>query len=252
MISNNMISKLKVILQLPLFAMKGKTNVGICPVCEHITLFVEKTEWLRDHYFCIFCWSVPRQRALIKVLQAEFPNWRKLQIYESSPCGASSRKLKNECKKYLPSQYYPDLQPGTYKHGFRCENLEKLTFTDGSFDLVVTQDVFEHVLHPAQAFREIARTLKPGGAHVFTVPLYRGQETVIRAGGETNEIIYFKEPMYHGNPVDKKGSLVVTDWGDDIFDFIYANSGMTTEIMTFHDKSLGLEAEFLDVLVSRK
>jgi SAM-dependent methyltransferase len=175
-----------------------------------------------------------------------------MHIYESSPCGASSRKLRKECKNYLPSQYYPDVQPGTFNRGIRCENLEKLTFADCTFDLVITQDVFEHVLHPAPAFREIARTLKPGGAHIFTVPVYQGQKTAIRAEQTANEIKHLLEPIYHGNPVDKNGSLVVTDWGDDILDFILANSGMTTEGFTFHDKSLGLEAEFLDVFVSRK
>ena len=126
-----------------------------------------------------------------------------------------------------------------------------MTFGDGSFDLVITQDVFEHVLNPALAFREIARILKPGGAHIFTVPLYRGQQTVIRAADKGNEIQFLQEPMYHGNPVDKKGSLVVTDWGDDMGDFIRASSGLETEIFTFHEPALGLEAEFLDVFVSR-
>jgi hypothetical protein len=35
------------------------------------------------------------------------------------------------------------------------EDLEALTFPDESFDLVITQDVFEHVLRPAKAFAEI-------------------------------------------------------------------------------------------------
>jgi methyltransferase family protein len=243
---------IKTLAKLPLSILNGKTNIGFCPICEHKTLFIRQTEWLRDHYYCIFCWSVPRQRALIKVLQQEFPDWRRMKIYESSPCGASSRKLRKECEHYLPSQFYPEVQPGACKRGFRCENLEKMTFGDGSFDLVITQDVFEHVLNPAPAFREIARVLKPGGAHIFTVPLYKGQKTVIRAAAEGNEIQYFEDPMYHGNPVDKKGSLVVTDWGDDMGDFIRAKSGLTTEIFTFHEQTLGLEAAFLDVFVSRK
>ncbi len=37
----------------------------------------------------------------------------------------------------------------------------------------LTQDVFEHLFDPAAAFREIARTLQPGGAHVFTTLLVR-------------------------------------------------------------------------------
>lgn len=247
-----MILIFKTLAKLPLSILNGKTNMGICPICEHKTLFIKQTEWLRDHYFCISCWSVPRQRALIKVLHTEYPNWRKLQIYESSPSGASSRKLKKECSNYLPSQYYLDVKPGAYKRGFRCENLEKLTFDDNTFDLVITQDVLEHVLRPSLAFREIARTLKPGGAHIFTVPVYHGQRTVIRAAETATEMKYFQEPLYHGNPVDKRGSLVVTDWGDDMVDIIQTNSGMKTEIFTFHDASFGLEAAFLDVFISRK
>src|SRR5688572_8642909 len=188
---------IKTLAKLPLLMLNGKTNIGICPICEHKTLFIKQAEWLRDNYFCIFCWSIPRQRAFMKVLQKEFPDWRQMHIYESSPCGASSRKLQREGKNYFPSQYYSDVRPGACKKGVRCENLEKMTFADGSFDLVITQDVFEHVLNPAPAFREIARVLKPGGAHVFTVPLYKGRKTVIRALGEGNRIQYLHEPMYH-------------------------------------------------------
>ena len=43
------------------------------------------------------------------------------------------------------------------------QNLEKLTYEDESFDVVITQDVFEHINEPFQAFKEIARVLKPGG-----------------------------------------------------------------------------------------
>jgi len=42
--------------------------------------------------------------------------------------------------------------------------------------LHLTQDVFEHMFDPAAAFREIVRTLQPGGAHVFTTPLVRKSE----------------------------------------------------------------------------
>jgi SAM-dependent methyltransferase len=127
-----------------------------------------------------------------------------------------------------------------------------MTFDDARFDLVITQDVFEHVMDPAKAFAEIARILKPGGAHIFTVPLYRGQKTVVRATATPKGTEYLREPVYHANPVDEKGSLVVTDWGDDLLSFIEANSGMKTEIHDPRGPRLGLEAEFLEVFVSRK
>ena len=43
--------------------------------------------------------------------------------------------------------------------------MEKQTFADASFDLVITSDVFEHVLDPSRGFSEIARTLRPSGVH---------------------------------------------------------------------------------------
>jgi 2-polyprenyl-3-methyl-5-hydroxy-6-metoxy-1,4-benzoquinol methylase len=47
-----------------------------------------------------------------------------------------------------------------HPHGFRCEDIESLSFGNESFDLVITQDVMEHVLNPALAFAEIGRILK--------------------------------------------------------------------------------------------
>ena len=60
---------------------------------------------------------------------------------------------------------------GSAVNSIRCENLEALTFEDASIDLHITQDVMEHVFNPSKSFFEIARTLAPGGMHIFTVPL---------------------------------------------------------------------------------
>jgi SAM-dependent methyltransferase len=232
---------------------RNKISRGYCTICERKVFFAKTGPWLRDEYICIGCRSIPRNRALLKVLGQHFPTWRELRIHESSPAGASSDKIKRECRNLVTSQFFVDLPRGESRNGQRSENLESLTFSDNSFDLVITQDVFEHVLRPKLAFAEIARTLKPGGAHVFTVPYYRGKETVIRARAtDGDKIEYLAEPDYHGNPIDPKGSLVVTEWGDEICDFIFYASGMTTSIFNFFDTRLGLEGEFLDVFVSRK
>lgn len=236
-----------------LFKYAGKPkNIGVCPVCEGCTVFIRTAEWLRDHYICIRCNSIPRQRAIIKVINSLFPTYRSMTIHESSPSGPASAKLKQECPNYVPSHFYPDLEPGEFRNGFRCENLERMTIADESFNLVITQDVMEHVLKPNKAFAEIARILKPGGAHVFTVPLYKGKGTVVRAIEKNGRIHYLKEKDFHGNPIDKEGSLVVTEWGDELIDFIEKASGLKTEIFTFNDRGLGLVAEFLDVFVSAK
>lgn len=51
----------------------------------------------------------------------------------------------------------------------QIERPYRVPFDDASFSLVFSDQVFEHVRHPEDAFREIHRVLKPGGIglHVF-------------------------------------------------------------------------------------
>lgn len=227
-------------------------HLGTCPICEKGTIFIKFGDWLRDDLRCFRCLSIPRQRAIIHVLDTHFPQWRGYRIHESSPGGASSEKLAKDCRGYLPTHYYTDALPGTITKGFRCEDLENQTFPDNTFDLVITQDVLEHLFDPAKALEEIARTIKPGGAHVFTVPWYSWKATERRAKKTNGEICHFLEPEYHGNPIDLDGSLVVTEWGRELYNFIFENSGMTTTAIDEMNPRLGIEGEFREVFISRK
>jgi hypothetical protein len=51
---------------------------------------------------------------------------------------------------------------------------------------------------------------------------------------------------------DPAGSLVVTERGEVLCDFVFRSSGMTTTIFNFYNPRFGLKGEFLDVLLSRK
>lgn len=191
----------------------------------------------------------------MRTLEMFFPDWPEKIVHESSPIdrGASVR-LARECTYYIPSQLFGDVSPGEERNGIRCENLEHLTFADASIDLHVTQDVMEHIFHPEAVFREIARTLKPGGAHVFTVPIvnkHRPSQTraVIGADGQVTHLL---PPVYHGNPVSSDGALVTVDWGFDICRHIFEASGLYTHIVHIDDLSRGIRAEYIEVLVTVK
>ena len=136
---------------------------------------------------------------------------------------------------------------------FRCENLEALSFADESIDLHITQDVLEHVFHPSKVFKEIARTLKPGGMHICTVPLVnKCMPSKLRARINNNEIVYLEPEKYHGNPVGDGKSLVTIDWGFDICRHIFESSGLFTHIVYIDDLSKGIRAEYIEVLVTIK
>jgi SAM-dependent methyltransferase len=191
-------------------------------------------------------------RALLCVLDEQVPDWRTKQIFEAAGDGPASDMIRRNAAGYISSHFYPGREPGTTQNGHRVEDLQRLTFPDESFDLVVTQDVFEHVLRPDAAFAEIARVLRPGGAHVFTVPIWPSPATVVRARARADGGVEHLLPAeYHGDPVSQR-SLVVTDWSPDIADYIQRHSGLPSQVLLRRDRSLGLDGEHLDVVISWK
>ena len=184
-----------------------------------------------------------------------FPRWRELVIHESSPIprGASER-LRLEAGSYMPTQFFPEVVLGESFRGYRCENLEKLTIANDTIDLHVTQDVFEHLFAPAAAFREIARTLRPGGAHVFTTPLVQktNPSQFCAQIAPDGTITYNTPAEYHRNAISEQGSLVTVKWGYDIANYIFEASGLFTQIVFIDNIELGIRAEFIEVLITYK
>jgi SAM-dependent methyltransferase len=230
-------------------------NEGFCYCCNSKVTFSSQSPWLRDHYKCSHCGSIPRERALMYVIEKFYPNWESSIIHESSPASrGASLKLKNKCNNYVATHFFADMPSGQTVQEYVNQNLEDQTFEDESFDLVITQDVMEHVFNPDKAFSEIARTLKRGGAHIFTVPLVNKSKpsakwATINDDGTVN---FLKAPEYHGNPIDKKGSPVSMHWGYDICEFIFRSSGLYTTIIFIDNLDLGIRAEYIEVLLSRK
>lgn len=231
-------------------------NQGYCYSCNRLVNFVATGAWWRDDYLCDHCHSIPRERAVMYCIEKFFPEWREKVIHETSPGSrATSLRLEAESQNYIATQYFPDAVFGEIHQGYRNEDLKSLTFDDASIDLHVSQDVFEHVFDPAQAFREIARTLKPGGMHIFTTPLVNKNKPTqwcaqLRPDGSIEHLI--DPPEYHGNPVSSEGSLVTVHWGYDITKFIFDACGLFTDVIYIDALEYGIRAEYIEVLITRK
>src|SRR4051794_22455436 len=103
------------------------SNEGFCPVCDAPSRFTARDPWLRDHYLCERCGSIPRERALFAVLERQFPSWRELAIHESSPGRPSSDRLRRLSHAYVATHWFPDVPPGEMERGFRSEDLSRQT-----------------------------------------------------------------------------------------------------------------------------
>ena len=236
-------------------------HIGTCPICEKTVEFVATGPHFRDTLQCTSCGSVPRQRVLMTVLSSYFPKWRDSVIHEGSPgWDPLSQRLARECKLYVASQYDVSIPRGVVIDApqmpckrYQSENLEDQTFPDEHFDIVITQDVFEHVFRPDVAIQEIARTLKPGGATIMTVPIVMcSRPSQRRAAISNGTVEHISEPQYHGNPLGGKGSLVTIDWGYDIVAYLEEYSGLSFIMIKIDNIDLGIRADLNEVLVGFK
>lgn len=107
---------------------------------------------------------------------------RKFKIYLLESYGTIYNIL-SETPNLIYSEFWYDVPRGTTVGNIRCEDVQGLTFLDERLDdVVVTQDVVEHVAEPERGLRGIWRVLKTGGYHIFTVPFNRSLvKLVIRA-----------------------------------------------------------------------
>jgi SAM-dependent methyltransferase len=232
-----------------------KKNKGIRPICDFKEVFfIEHASSLGDDYRCVSCNSKPRNRTPALTISKFFRNWKDSMLHESYLGDPLSDFLKRNCKNYNSFHFFLNVKGGEFKNGVRSENPERMTLEDSSINIFITPDVFGHVLNPKKAFAEIANVLKPGGIHFFTIPFYwdleRTSERVSDKGD--GSFMYLEDKMYHGNPINFKGSLVTVDWGRDIADFIHKSSGLTTTIFLKNDRNFGLDAIFQEVFICKK
>ncbi len=163
----------------------------------------------------------------------------------------SFSKALRKYQYYYSSQYLPNIIPGTQiRDKVYCQNVEALSFENSTFDLVISEDVFEHVRDYKKGFSEISRVLKIGGYHIFTAPCHFDKKTIIRIDICGPDDVYLLPPKYHGDPIRGK-ILAYRTFGLDIFD-ILSRYGFHTEVYfsKYFDQKIGVFDSY--VFVSKK
>lgn len=191
---------------------------------------------------CPFCGAKLRCRRLADVLLSTYPtdppsrslrDWvkrdaiRSLRVAEINRIDGLHEELRR-LPRHEYSEHLPGVEPGTIVDGTRCEDLTRLTYADGAFDLVLTSETLEHVPDPDAALREIHRVLAPGGLHVFTIPILpvvarTFARARLRPDGSMEELA---RPISH--PGGDTGYPVFTEFGADFPAIADAQGFVTT------------------------
>jgi GT2 family glycosyltransferase/ubiquinone/menaquinone biosynthesis C-methylase UbiE/glycosyltransferase involved in cell wall biosynthesis len=211
---------------------KAFTVDGYCVPCnKKVALLVDMQSggqqqndgWLpnwRERLECPSCGMNNRQRLIATLVNQTLSGKQGQHVYfmeQVTPIYQwAINTFKNDVingSEYLGHQY----ESGAIIESIRHEDIENLSFSNESLDLIVSNDVFEHVPTPAKAFAECARALKAGGIMLATIPFYSNRdESVTRAKFVNGQLEHILPPAYHGNPVSAEGALVFTDFGWDM------------------------------------
>jgi SAM-dependent methyltransferase len=147
------------------------------------------------------------------------PEARRLRIAEINLIEGLHEQLEN-LPDFRSSDYHPGSAPGEMVEDTRSEDLTRLTYSDASFDLVLTSESLEHVPDLAAALREIHRVLDPGGRHIFTIPLLPGvKKTFTRTEVRPDGSLFHIAPLIC-HPGGDVGYPVFTEFGADVSELL--------------------------------
>jgi SAM-dependent methyltransferase len=82
-------------------------------------------------------------------------------------CGSQPYRRYIKCSRYISVDM-------PYRNPTVAADATRVPFADAVFDAVLCTEVIEHIADPGQAFVEIGRVLRPGGAACITAPMTWG------------------------------------------------------------------------------
>jgi len=225
---------------------------GYCACCETDAEFLVDQRYaldggtpnFRERLTCGRCGLNNRHRfvaAYMKNLLQNSASASRVFCYEQVSNFYRYLSRQKKIADVIGSEYLgADRSPGETINGVRHEDALQLSFTDGSFDFIVSNDVFEHVPDIEKALKEACRCLKRGGRLIFSVPFFTDQKkTVQRTILKDNRIVYLLPECYHGNPVSQKGSLVFYDFGWDILELCRESGFRDAYMVSYYSRECG-------------
>jgi hypothetical protein len=177
----------------------------------------------------------PRLRAMLDLFleQPGADDTWTTRIYAPEGLTEFARVMRGRYFKFLGSEYAPTPETRAAIFPIPHQDATRLTFPDGVFDYVLSNDILEHVSDLPTTVRECARVIRRGGALLATFPFADDRdETIVRATVQDGVTRTFGEPEYHGNPLDPEaGSLVFQVLGWDILELCRSQGFRSAEMI---------------------
>ena len=159
---------------------------GNCVVCNSPHPFVvdyrfaeesdgmKKPNW-RERLVCPNCRCNSRQRFSIGKIFEAYTTGMQIGLYEKET------DVFQKVQREIPDVY--GFECGKFEsEDSVCEEVTELSFANDSFDLLVANDVFEHVENYTEALQEACRVLKNGGKIIITVPFDGNSNVTVNRG----------------------------------------------------------------------
>jgi len=240
--------------------MVSENVVPSCNVCGHMGGFIDNDPVRpRESFQCPSCRSNSRQRTMALFVGGVLGAWqpmvswqadKNVRIFESSGFGGYPRYLAEKFT-YYNTKFDPDV---TSKGGYdntKYADVQHMSYEDGTFDMVLSSDVLEHVRDYMKALHETRRVLKDGGVLLLQVPYdHNRPETFFRVEVEGDKDIFLSEPYYHAEHY-----LVYRDYGRDLLTWLkdagfsagYINFELPRHKIPRQDMIIAAKSDYLDL-----
>ena len=241
------------------------TTIGFCEVCDKESKFLLDWKYsnnlipnYRERLVCEYCGLNNRQRFIVSYLKSlvldEGSKISNIYLYEQVTSFYTFIKDRFCNINIVGSEYLGyNRRSGEIVDGIRHEDALDLSFDDNSIDIIISNDVFEHVPNIHQALSEAYRVLRDKGRLIFSIPFYYYEkETKVRAILQNGQLKHIMQEQYHGNPVSEKGSLVFYDFGWDILDICKEAGFKSAYMLSYYSMFYGYLGEGLQFIFIAK
>ena len=230
------------------------TTSGFCFVCQKRAQFSSSWErafdvgghlemnW-REHMQCPRCRLNNRMRASIHLLMTMVAPTKESRIYATEQSSPLYVYLRKGFPFLQGSEFTQDASfiSENESKKLRHEDLTQLSFPSHSFDVILSFDVLEHIPDYRSAFAECARTLKPTGKMLFSVPLDANSvRNKIRAQlRKDGTVEYLLPPEYHDDPRNPEGCLCFQHFGWEMLEEIKQAGFSSVWALSYYSREYG-------------